>query len=53
MSATSLLHFEYSDVEAQSFSVMFVWAVARPDSATTVAADARRNLDNIVDPVIV
>lgn len=53
LSATSLLHFEYSDVEAQSFSVMFVWAVARPESATTVAADARRNLDNIVDPVLV
>lgn len=53
LSATSLLHFEYSDVEAQSFSVMFVWALARPESAATVATDARRNLDSIVDPVLV
>lgn len=40
-------------MEAQSFSVMFVWALARPESAATVAADARRNLDSIVDPVLV
>ena len=53
LSATSLLHLEYSDEEAQSLSVMFVWALARPERAATVAADAKRNLDNIVYPVLV
>lgn len=50
LSATSRLHLEYSDEEAQSESVMLVWALAKPESVARAAADAKRNLvDSMID----
>jgi hypothetical protein len=48
--ATSELHFRYSDEEAQSCSVILVWALARPVRAARAAADATKNLvDGMVE----
>lgn len=47
-SATSLLHLEKSDEEAQAFSVMLVWAFAESESAAKAAANATRSLGDII-----
>jgi hypothetical protein len=49
---TSELHFLYSDEEAQAFSVILVWALARPARAARAAADATKKLvDGMVEIV--